>query len=158
MTQPLGYLNLVLHAHLPFVRHPEYQDFLEEDWLYEAITETYIPLLEVFEGLQRDGVDWRLTLSGPPTLAAMLSDPLLQERYVRHLDNLLALATKELERTRFEPQFHALARMYHDRFTRCREVFVNKYHHNLLSGFRRFYDTGKLELITCAATHGFLPL
>src|SRR2546422_640553 len=44
---PIGYLNLVLHAHLPYVRHPEYDDFLEEDWLYEAITETYIPLLEV---------------------------------------------------------------------------------------------------------------
>ena len=56
---PLGYLCLVLHAHLPFVRHPEYDDFLEEDWLYEAITETYIPLLEVFDGLERDGVDWR---------------------------------------------------------------------------------------------------
>ena len=48
---PLGYLCLVLHAHLPFVRHPEYDDFLEEDWLYEAITETYIPLLEAFDGL-----------------------------------------------------------------------------------------------------------
>ena len=66
---PLGYLCLVLHAHLPFVRHPEYDDFLEEDWLYEAITETYIPLLEVFDGLERDGVDWRLTMSVTPTLA-----------------------------------------------------------------------------------------
>ena len=46
-----GYLCMVLHSHLPFVRHPEHEDFLEEDWLYEAITETYIPLLNVFEGL-----------------------------------------------------------------------------------------------------------
>ena len=72
---PLGYLCLVLHAHLPFVRHPEYEDFLEEDWLYEAITETYIPLLDAFEGLERDGVDWRLTMSVTPSLAAMLADP-----------------------------------------------------------------------------------
>ena len=48
-----GYLALVLHAHLPFVRHPEYPEFLEEDWLFEAITETYIPLWQVFEGLLR---------------------------------------------------------------------------------------------------------
>src|SRR5262249_57070991 len=89
---------------------------------------------------------------------AMLADPLLQVRYLRHLDNLTALACKELERTRFEPQFHSLARMYHQRFTRCRDVFVTQYGHNLLNGFRRFFDTGKLELITCAATHGFLPL
>ena len=154
----LGYLCLVLHAHLPFVRHPEYDDFLEEDWLYEAITETYIPLLEVFDALERDGVNWRLTMSVSPTLAAMLADPLLQYRYVRHLDNLIALTVKELERTRWTPEFHRLAQMYHDRFTRCREVFVNQYQHNLLTGFRRFYETGKLELMTCAATHGFLPL
>src|SRR6476619_7540223 len=135
---PLGYLCLVLHAHLPYVRHPEYEDFLEEDWLYEAITETYIPLLDVFEGLERDGVDWRMTMSISPTLAGMLSDPLLQYRYLRHLDNLLSLATKELERTRWDPTFHRLAKMYHQRFTRCRDVFVTQYGHNLLNGFRRF--------------------
>src|SRR5438045_8409542 len=95
---PLGYLCLVLHAHLPYVRHPEYDDFLEEDWFYEAITETYIPLLEVFDSLERDGVDWRLTMSITPTLAGMLSDPLLQYRYLRHIDNLLTLACKAVVR------------------------------------------------------------
>lgn len=155
---PLGYLCLVLHAHLPFVRHPEYDDFLEEDWLYEAITETYIPLLEVFDGLERDGVDWRMTMSVTPTLAAMLSDPLLQYRYVRHIDNLIALACKEIERTRWQPEFNQLARMYHARFQRARDVFVKQYNNNLVTGFRRFFETGKLELITCGATHGFLPL
>jgi 1,4-alpha-glucan branching enzyme len=155
---PQGYLCLVLHAHLPFVRHPEYDDFLEEDWFYEAITETYIPLLEMMDGLERDGVDWRLTMSVTPTLAAMLADPLLQFRYVRHLDNLIALTTKELERTRWQPEFFRLATMYHERFNRAREVFVKQYENNLLNGFRRFFNTGKLEIITCCATHGFLPL
>jgi 1,4-alpha-glucan branching enzyme len=155
---PIGYLSLVLHAHLPYVRHPEYDDFLEEDWLYEAITETYIPLLDVFDSLERDGVDWRLTMSLTPTLAGMLSDPLLQYRYVRHLENLIALAGKEIERTRWQPQFNHLALMYHARFTRAREVFVNQYGNNLVRGFRRFFESGKLELITCGATHGFFPL
>jgi 1,4-alpha-glucan branching enzyme len=155
---PIGYLCLTLHAHLPFVRHPEYNDFLEEDWLYEAITETYIPLLDVFDGLERDGCDWRLTMSVTPTLAAMLSDPLLQYRYVRHIDNLIALAGKEIERTRWQPEFYGLAQMYHHRFQRCRDVFVKQYDNSLINGFRRFFDAGKLELITCGATHGFLPL
>src|SRR5262245_40371119 len=155
---PLGYLTLVLHAHLPYVRLPEYEDFLEEDWLYEAITETYIPLLEVFDSLDRDGVDWRLTMSVSPTLAGMLSDPLLQYRYVRHIDNLIALAGKELERTRWQPEFYGLAEMYMSRFTRARDMFVKQYDHNLLNGFRRFFDAGKLDLVTCGATHGFLPL
>jgi 1,4-alpha-glucan branching enzyme len=48
--------------------------------------------------------------------------------------------------------------MYHERFTRCRDVFVKQYGNNLLHGFKRFFDLGKLELITCGATHGFMPL
>ena len=62
-----GYLALILHAHLPYVRHPEEEYFLEENWLYEAITETYIPLINVMERLVRDGVDFRLTMSLTPT-------------------------------------------------------------------------------------------
>ena len=58
-----GYLSLVLHAHLPFVRHPEHARFLEESWLFEAITETYVPLLLVLNGWQRDSLNAPLTLT-----------------------------------------------------------------------------------------------
>jgi 1,4-alpha-glucan branching enzyme len=58
-----GIFNLVLHAHLPFVRHVEYEEYLEERWLFEAIIETYIPLLEVFENLKRDNIKFYLTMS-----------------------------------------------------------------------------------------------
>ena len=43
-NMPIGYSGVVLHAHLPYVRHPEYDYFLEEHWLFEAITETYVPI------------------------------------------------------------------------------------------------------------------
>lgn len=155
---PVGYLSLVLHAHLPFVRHPEHEDCLEEDWLFEAISETYVPLLEMMEGLEQDEIDWKLTISISPTLAAMLADPLLQYRYVRHLDSLIVLCHKELERVRWQPEFLALAEMYAARFQTCKRLFVNKYSNNLLNGFRHYFDRGNLELMTCAATHGFMPL
>lgn len=155
---PIGYLSLVLHAHLPFVRHPEHEDCLEEDWLFEAISETYVPLLEMMEGLERDRIDWKLTISVSPTLAAMLADPLLQYRYVRHLDSLIALCYKEIERVRWQPAFLSLAQMYTARFERCKQLFVNKYGNNLLNGFRHYFEAGNLELMTCAATHGFMPL
>ena len=74
---PTGYLALVLHAHLPFVRHPEHEEFLEEDWLFEAITESYIPLLEMMGRLVRDEVPFKLTMTVTPTLGAMLQDQLL---------------------------------------------------------------------------------
>jgi 1,4-alpha-glucan branching enzyme len=111
-----GYLALVLHAHLPYVRHPEYEDSLEENWLFEAITETYIPLFLMMEGLIEDGIDFRLTFSLTPTLASMLLDPLLQERYLKKLERTIELAEKEIARTASLPDFQPLARMYHRRF------------------------------------------
>lgn len=158
MSAPQGYLSMVLHAHLPFVRHPEYDEFLEEDWLYEAITETYIPLINMMDGLLADDVDFRLTMSVTPPLASMLMDPLLQDRYLRNLDQLLELCVKEIDRTRQDQALHELAWFYHNRLLNCREVFADKYGRNLVGAFRKFQEAGKLEIITCGATHGYLPL
>ena len=152
-----GYLALVLHAHLPFVRHPEQDKFLEESWLFEAITETYIPVIQMMEGWTRDGLDTPLTLSLTPTLCAMLLDPLLQDRYVRHLNLLVELAEKEIHRTHWDAAYHSLAWMYHLRFKTVRDTYLG-YDRNLVEAFRKFQDQGKLEIITCAATHALLPL
>src|ERR1700679_2504876 len=97
-----GHFALFLHAHLPFVRHPEHEKFLEENWLFEAITETYIPLIQMLEHLQDDGIPASLTLSMSPPLCSMLLDPLLQERYLRHLDSLIVLAENEIHRAHWE--------------------------------------------------------
>lgn len=155
---PKGYFAPVLHAHLPFVRHPEYEDCLEEDWLFEAVTETYLPLLQMMRGLEEDGCDFRLTLVLTPSLCSMLSDELLQERYEQHLANLLELTEKEIDRTRTEPKFHTVAQMYNDKLTRCMEMYRNGYQRDLVQAFRHFQDQGFLEIITCAATHAYLPL
>src|SRR6185436_4509451 len=104
-----GYLALLLHAHLPFVRHPEHERFLEENWLYEAITETYLPLVQVMDGWLQFGMQTRLSLTVSPTLAAMLLDPLLQDRYRRYLDTLIELAEKEVYRTQWESTYQPLA-------------------------------------------------
>ncbi len=158
MADEKGYLALVLHAHLPYVRHPEHPDFFEESWLFEAITDTYIPLIKVFQGLRRDGVTFRITMSITPPLASMLLDPLLQERYLRHLGRLIELAEKEVERTRWLPEFNENARMYRDRFYEARRIFEDVYGRNILTAFRELEAQGCLEIITSAATHGYLPL
>ncbi len=152
-----GYLALVLHAHLPFVRHPEHERFLEENWLFEAITETYIPLIQVMDGWLRDGMETRLTLSLSPTLCSMLLDPLLQDRYRRHLEGLIELAEKEIHRTHWDRAYHELAWMYHHRFTTIRDTYF-AYGRNVVGAFRKFQEQGKLEIITCAATHALLPM
>jgi len=152
-----GYLALILHAHLPFVRHPEHERFLEENWLFEAITETYVPLLQMLERWRRDGLKPRLTLTLTPTLCSMLRDPLLQERYERHLSDLIGLAEKEIHRTHWEKPFHELALFYHGRLSDVRGTYA-ACGRDLVGAFGQFQESGYLEIITSAATHALLPL
>lgn len=153
----LGYLALVLHAHLPFVRHPESDYVLEEEWLYEAITETYIPLIHVFEGLKRDGVDFKITMSMTPPLVSMLRDKLLQERYSEHLEKLQELLEKEIEHNEHNGHIKYLAEYYAQEFKQIRQTW-ERYKGNLITAFKKFQDSNNLEIITCGATHGYLPL
>src|SRR5512142_3260501 len=152
---PAGYFSFILHAHLPFVRHPEYPEFLEEDWLYEAITEVYLPLIFIFQSLHDAGARPRLAMNVSPPLCEMLADPLLQARYTRHLANLIELAKKEERRTKKEmPDFHAVAKMYVDNLSASLDLWNDRYGRNLVNGFRELQDEGVLEIITCCATHG----
>jgi 1,4-alpha-glucan branching enzyme len=152
-----GYLCIVLHSHLPYIRHPEYDCFLEENWLYEAITESYIPLLDVFERLINDGIDFRITLSLSPTLVEMFNDNLLRERYKRYIERLIELTEKEAYRTKGDINFEPVVRMYKKRFRKVRYLFEDVYKKDLISAFKALQDTDKIEIITSAATHAFLP-
>jgi len=151
-------LALILHAHLPFVRHPEHAYFLEEDWLFEALTESYIPLLFMMQRLASDGVPFKLTMSITPTLCAMLQDPLLRSRYLRYLENAIDLSRREIERNRDNEMLRGLAEFYCGRLTECRQRFLEEWKCDLLSAFAELHGRGSLELIASAATHGLLPL
>jgi 1,4-alpha-glucan branching enzyme len=154
---PTGYFSLVLHAHLPFVRHPEDPTVMEEEWLYEAITGTYLPLLQMFEGLVTDGVPYRCTVSLSAPLITMLTDDLLKQRYAEYLDDLIELSAKEIDRTRSEPHYQRLAQMYGDRFRSLRHTW-RSHDGNLVQAFRRLQEAGRIEVITSTATHAFFPL
>ncbi len=152
----LGYVALVLHAHLPFVRHPDREDYLEERWLHEAICECYLPLMESLERLRGDGIPFRLTLSLSPTLMAMLDDPLLRRRTQRYIEAGVELAEREVHHTRgtaAEPVAH----FYRHRMRTLRQLYVDAYRRDLLTAIHQFAKDGYIDLITCAATHGFLP-
>src|SRR4051812_37336189 len=100
MFTPQGYWCLVLHAHLPYIRHPEYEDFLEEDWFFEAITETYIPILDFAERLLQEKVNFRFTINLSPSLCSMMMDEMLRSRYSNHLNRLIELSEKEAFRVK----------------------------------------------------------
>ncbi|MFZ2196415.1 MAG: hypothetical protein WAV13_01690, partial [Thermodesulfovibrionales bacterium] len=148
---------LMLHAHLPYIRYPEHENFLEENWLYETMTETYIPLINILGNLIDDSVDFRISLSLSPPLIEMLNDDLLMSRYQRYLCRLVELSEKEIYRNRKDIRLRDLANMYHKRFIRTRHLFENVYRRDLVSEFRRLMETGRIEIATCSATHAYLP-
>lgn len=147
---------LHLHAHLPFVRHPEEPVFLEEAWLFEAITDTYLPLLMRLQRLVDEGVPGTVSMTLSPPLCEMLADPLLQDRYAGYLDNLCALIDQEVEAKEHTP-FAGAAQMYWQHLHGCRNTMRERAW-QLLPWFRALMQQGALEIITCTATHGYLPL
>lgn len=153
-----GYCALVLHAHLPFVRHPEYDSFLEERWFFEAMTETYIPLLNVLKRLSDEQVPCNLTVSLSPPLLAMMQDTMLQQRYRAHLEKLIELCGREQERTRHDGHLQYLAEMYERIFKETLEFYMGVCKKNPAELFKRLHQDGVIELITTTATHAVLPL
>ncbi|GBF49640.1 glycosyl hydrolase family protein [Leptospira ryugenii] len=153
-----GYLVFLLHAHLPFVRHENAQiPFIEENWLNEAILETYIPLLRVFRNLKKENVPFKITMSFTPTLSTMLVDPYLQNRFRTYIKNLIALSKSETKRTSGDPHLNYLSKYYKEHFEDTEAIF-EELGGDLTKGFLPFFESGSLELITSPATHGFLPL
>jgi 1,4-alpha-glucan branching enzyme len=146
-----GDLALVLHAHLPYVRSGE-PGSLEEDWYFQALQECYLPLLAVLEaaaGDRRQQV--RLTLGLSPTLLSLLADRELNARFLPWLvqrQELLEQAPAELGEAaaHLAEQLAAVERQWLD-------------HEGLVvPRFQRLQQLGVLDLITCGATHGYLPL
>ena len=156
--QKKGYVSFVLHAHLPFIHHPESNDYLEESWLYEAISETYIPLLKNFKKLVDEGVNFRITMSMTPPLLSMLDNKLLQQKYINYLKNLIELSEKEIKRTTFNEKMNNLSKYYYERYSEDLRLFRDEFKCDLISQFKHFQDIGVLEIITCGATHGYFPI
>jgi 1,4-alpha-glucan branching enzyme len=151
-----GYLAIVLHAHLPFVRHPEHKDHLEERWLFEAIAETYLPLLEVLQRLAHEGVPTPLTVSLSPPLVAMLQDELLCARFERYLERVDRVLAQETERLGSDPGLGPVLGFYREHQAMLWDVW-RRNGRDVVGAFARLERDAVLELWTCGATHAFFP-
>lgn len=153
-----AYLSLVLHAHLPMVRHPEVDRCLEEVWFFEAMTECYLPLLEMFERLEVEGIRPGVTFSLSPPLLHMMTDEIMRARYLEHLQRLIALARRECQRLKGDEALLPLAEGYLERFEQLRTRYRDTYNGDVISVFDRLERAGVIQLMTSAGTHAFLPL
>lgn len=151
-----GCVAIVLHAHLPWVRSPEHARSLEERWLYEALWESYLPLIDVFERLVNDGITAPVTVSISPPLMAMLGDALLRQRFVAHIDRLEELLAREVIRTRSSHEFAQVVEFYRERLIRTRTTW-SRIGGDVVGALVRLERAGAIELLTTCATHAYLP-
>ena len=145
-----------MHAHLPYVHHPEFERFFEENWLFEAIAETYLPLVQAMRRLLEKGVPGTLNLSVSPPLIEMLSNENLIEKFSVHLQKQLNLIEKEVARNAGNEQ-ESISRFYLSRQKSLIDLWENRIHRDLLKEFLELEKAGKLNLLTCVGTHPFLP-
>jgi 1,4-alpha-glucan branching enzyme len=150
-----AYLAVVLHAHLPYVRHPEHARSLEERWLFEALWESYLPLLAVLDRLADDHLTAPFSLSLSPTLLSMLRDDLLLRRFEDHLARLAALAARVDALSAGTP-FAAAAAFYRAKLASSSRAWTSL-HGDLPAALLRHAEAGRIELLTTAATHAYLP-
>ena len=150
-------LLFVLHAHLPFVNHPSDSGFLEENWFFEAVAETYVPLIRMFERLAADHIRPGITLSISPTLGAMLENSELKIKLSSYLKSRLELLSKEKTRLKRNRRVLKVVAMYERLYMDALEL-LECHDGNLLVPVRALQRAGQIEVITTSATHAVLPL
>jgi 1,4-alpha-glucan branching enzyme len=141
-----GDLAIVLHSHMPYVEGFGTYPFGEE-WLFDAVIRSHLPLLEVAE---------RLTMTVTPVLADQLEDPGARERLREFLVDL-RVGAAEADMDQVPDECRAAC-----------EAELARYRHSLelwdacggepLRPFREAAEAGRIELATSAATHAVLPM
>lgn len=153
----LGYFHLALHGHVPYVlNHGTWPH--GEVWLQEAAWETYIPLLELLQECKTLSYPIKLTLNLSPVLLEQISN----QRFIKNLEDYITDQIKHAKREEKEyktkePIRSSLAKYWIFIYER-RKSFFEKLGGDIIGCFRKFTEEGLLEIISCAATHGYLPL
>ncbi len=156
---PEGYVVLVLHAHLPYVlSHGKWPH--GSDWLCEATSETYIPLLNLIGSLCTAGRSAHFTVGITPILCEMLASPLFKSELRDYLGEKIRAADRDrcTFKDQGEVEMAALAAEWQRFFESRLADFTDVYEEDLLRAFRQFQDAGQIEIIVSAATHAYLPL
>lgn len=152
----LGAFTFLLHSHIPYCRQAGRWPHGEE-WLHEAASETYLPLLVALLALRERGIPFRLTITMTPVLLEQLADPLIREHLEEFLKDKIHRAEEDMKRLEKEEHQAHLARFYRERYQGLLEGF-SSLGGDLLGGFRRLQEEGYVEMVASAATHAYLPL
>ncbi len=157
MAEPYGAFALVLHSHMPYVLS---HDRLEEEWLLEAVAESYLPLLQVFTQLSLRGRSPKVTIGLTPVLLEQLTERRFLTTFLAYLEQKAQAAQDDRHffRARNESHLARLASLWEEFYRRSAAFFIHDLARDLVGAFRRLQEQGHVEMIASAATHAYLPL
>ena len=157
--KPVGAFCLVLHSHLPYVlAHGKWPHGM--DWLNEAASETYVPLLNVLYDLVEEGISPKITVGITPVLAEQLGHEDFTGEFDDYLEQRIQIAIdnrKEFERTN-SPERAVLAAFWQRFYSNIKKTYKERFHWDIPGAFKKLQDGGHIEIITSCATHGYVPL
>ncbi|HEX5940461.1 MAG TPA: 1,4-alpha-glucan branching protein domain-containing protein [Dehalococcoidia bacterium] len=154
----IGSFSFVLHSHLPYARQAGRWPHGEE-WVHEALTETYIPLLNGLYDLRDEGVPYKLTIGLTPVLLEQLADELIKDNFEHFIAE--KVERSESDTRRFESSGDSrlsVARFWLDFYRNVQESFSIRFKRDVVGAFADLGRSGHLDILTSAATHGYLPL
>ncbi|MBA3496700.1 MAG: DUF1957 domain-containing protein [Gemmatimonadales bacterium] len=156
-AEPMDFV-FALHSHLPYVlNHGRWPH--GSDWICEAAFDTYLPLLEVLRQLGDEETPAPVTIGFTPVLANQLASPVFAREMAAFFDQRLTACAEAPASLASSSEMHLLplAEYWRERLLRLRAIFDDM-DGNLVGAFRALETSGRLEIISSAATHGFLPL
>ena len=149
-------LIFILDAHLPYVCNEVEQGLIEEDWLFDALSYLYLPVLKMCSNLQKENIPFKIGVVFEPALCDMLDDKVLQDRYRQHVQRKIEFAKKELECFAECAETKKLIQYNLKRFNDDKRIFEDC-GGNVLKQFDYLARQGYVELLATTATNSFLP-
>ena len=154
MNSKVNYIML-LHAHLPYINHLD-SNYVEENWYFENVVESYIPFLRMIERLSNDGINPNITVSLSPTLCYMMENEFIEKKLKNYIERRISLIESEISVNKDERILNILE-LYHKNAMDALE-FINKYSSDIITPFKLYQNQGLVEIITTPATYPIIPL
>ncbi len=134
-----------------------------EESVYECMAETYIPLLNIIDELDKEGIKANLTIGITPVLAEQLADKHLNQGFLKFVEDRLQAAKSDEKRfggrnDDKSAQLLQQAKFYTRWFSSIKKDYLERWNGDIIGALRRFQDQNLIEITTSAATHCFSPL
>lgn len=155
-----GNFILILHTHLPWVLHHGKWPH-GADWLTEAVAECYIPLLNVFNDLMNENIYPKVTIDISPVLCEQLEHPDFEKIFEEYCIEKIEAARKDAQdfkRWGWDAHSIYLANWWAEWYEARLNDYKHKYNKSIIKALKELQDNGAIEIMTCGATHGYLPL